>query len=422
MDKARRRIHKLFVERVEPQAIDQLSEEERRPRIRSVLEQLVRTDSDLLTFVQQEKLVTELLDDILGFGPLEPLLRDPTVSDVLINGLDTVYVERAGVLEEIDVHFRDEMHLMDVIRRIVSRIGRRIDQSSPMVDARLPDGSRFNAVIPPLAVDGPMVSIRRFGKNPLTVAALESFKAISPQMLLYLRSAVIARLNILISGGTGSGKTTILNALSSFIPPRERIVTIEDAAELHLQQRHVGRLEARPANVEDKGEVTIRGLVRNALRMRPDRIVIGECRGEEALDMLQAMNTGHEGSMTTLHANSPRDALLRLETMVVLASAELPLPAVRQQIASAIDVVVQVARLPGGVRRVVSIAEVTGTEEERIALEDLFAFEKQGVDTAGKCYGRFVATGAVSRHVRAFQVAGVPLPDDLFQPRVLLEA
>jgi pilus assembly protein CpaF len=422
-DQVKQRIHTLLVEKIDPNTLRNMPEDRQRPELRRILEQIISDDKQPMSMNQRKALIEEIIDDALGFGPLERILRDPTVSDILINGAHCVYVERNGVLQESPgTGFRDDAHLLEIIQRIVSRVGRRVNESSPMVDARLPDGSRFNAIIPPLALDGPLVSIRRFGKRPLRVADLLALKALTPQMCQYLETAVKARLNILVSGGTGSGKTTLLNALSSFIPADERIVTIEDAAELKLQQRHVGRLESRPANIEGLGEVTTRDLVRNALRMRPDRIVIGECRGGEALDMLQAMNTGHEGSLTTLHANTPRDALARLETMIMLAGLELPIRAMRQQIASAINVIIQVERLPGGPRRITNITEVIGMEQDIITLQSLFVFKPMALDTGGKAIGQFVTTGVSTNYEPRFRARGVSLPTDFFRERVLLEA
>jgi pilus assembly protein CpaF len=421
-EEMKQRVHAALVDKIDPEHLKTIPEARQRPELRRVIEELIESENQTFTLRQKKALTEEILDDALGFGPLEKLLRDQSVSDILINGAHSVYVERHGVLEEVNIHFRDDAQLLDIIQRIVSRVGRRVSESSPMVDARLPDGSRFNAIIPPLALNGPMVSIRRFCKRPLRIVDLLALKAFTPEMARYMDSAVSSRLNILVSGGTGSGKTTLLNALSSFIPADQRVVTIEDAAELQLQQRHVGRLEARPANIEGEGQVTIRDLVSNALRMRPDRIVIGECRGPEALDMLQAMNTGHEGSLTTLHANSPRDALSRLETMIMLGGMELPIRAMRQQIASAINLVLQVERLPGGARRVTRVTEVTGMEQDIITLQDLFVFKQLGLDAAGKCYGEFVATGVASHYEPRFRARGVSLPPDLFREAVLLKA
>jgi pilus assembly protein CpaF len=358
---------------------------------------------------------------MLGFGPLEPFLRDPTVGDILINGTWGLYVERNGVLKEVPNPFADEAHVLRIVQRIVARVGRQVNEASPMVDARLPDGSRFNAIVPPLALNGPLVSIRRFGTKPIRLPDLIAKKSIAPEMARFLQAAVEAKLNILVSGGTGSGKTTLLNALSAYIPDGERIVPIEDAAELQLQQRHVGKLEARPPNVEGKGQITIRDLVRNALRMRPDRIVIGECRGAEAMDMLQAMNTGHAGSLTTLHANTPRDAIGRLETMIMMSGLELPLAAMRQQIASALNLIVHVERTAGGARRVTRITEVTGMEKDVVTTQDLFAFVPTGVDPVGRATGRFEAAGVASAYDHRLRAAGIHLPPETFRKRVLLE-
>ena len=358
-----------------------------------ILEALVVGESTPMNLQERERLAQEVLDEVFGLGPLEPLLADPTVSDILVNTHKRVYVERKGMLEMTSIQFRDDIHLMSIIDRIVSAIGRRVDESSPMVDARLADGSRVNAIIPPLAVDGPCLSIRRFGRDPLTADDLLHNNTLTPPMLELLRGCVKARLNILISGGTGAGKTTFLNVLSSYISNRERIVTVEDAAELQLHQDHVVRLETRPANIEGKGAIQQRQLVINSLRMRPDRIIVGEVRGEEALDMLQAMNTGHDGSLTTIHANTPRDALSRLETMVAMASLNIPDSAIRRQIASAIDVVVQVSRLSDGTRKVISVAEITGMEGDVVTMQDIFVFRKRGIRDNGEVIGEFVPTG-----------------------------
>jgi pilus assembly protein CpaF len=422
LEELKQRVHSQLVDKIDPEHLRTFSDERQRVELRRVIDQLIDSEKQPITLRQRKAMAEEILDDALGFGPLEKLLRDQTISDILINGAHCVYVERQGVLEEETIRFRDDAQLLEIIQRIVSRVGRRVNESSPMVDARLPDGSRFNAIVPPLALDGPMVSIRRFSKRPLKIVDLLALKAFTPEMCRYMETAVTSRLNILVSGGTGSGKTTLLNTLSYFIPPDQRVVTIEDAAELQLQQRHVGRLESRPPNLEGEGEVTIRDLVRNALRMRPDRIVIGECRGAEALDMLQAMNTGHEGSLTTLHANTPRDALSRLETMIMLAGLELPIRAMRQQIASAINVILQVERLPGGARRVTRITEVTGMEQDVITLQDLFVFKPLGVDTNGKTFGEFQATGVGTHYDARFRARGATLPGELFRERVLLGA
>jgi pilus assembly protein CpaF len=368
-----------------------------------------------LAAAERERLVNDVQHELFGLGPLEPLLADPTVSDILVNSFDTIYVERRGKIEPTNVTFKDNEHLMRVIERIVSSVGRRIDESSPMVDARLQDGSRVNAIIPPLSIDGPVLSIRRFGSVPLRMNALIENKALTKDIADMLEMCVSARLNVLISGGTGSGKTTLLNALSAYIPENERIVTIEDSAELQLQQPHVVRLETRPPNIEGKGEVTQRDLVRNSLRMRPDRIVIGEVRGGEAIDMLQAMNTGHDGSLTTIHANAPRDALARLETMIQMTGMRLSDRAMRQQIASALDLVLQVARLSDGSRRVTSISEITGMEGETITMQEIFLYERTGVDSQGQVIGRFKPTGIRPRFAERLKSCGLQLPRVFFE-------
>ncbi len=399
--------------------IDTLSPDELRREVHRVADALCQRSSNLLNRGERERLVSEVLDETFGLGPLEPLLKDPTVTDILINGPNTVYVERGGRLERASVAFSDERHLIHTIQRIVSQTGRRVDETSPMVDSRLPDGSRINAVIPPLALDGALVSIRRFGNKPIQAKDLVTNKSIALEMMDFLGACVRARLNILVSGGTGSGKTTLLNALSAFIPASQRVITIEDAAELRLQQPHVGRMETRPANIEGNGEVTTRDLVRNALRMRPDRIIVGECRGAEALDMLQAMNTGHEGSMTTIHANDTRDALGRLEIMVSMAGFELPLWSIRRQIASAVHVVVQVSRLMGGARKVVKISEVIGVEGENVAMHDLFVFKQTGVDDQERAQGYFQSTGIRPHYLERLASLGIRLRADLFDRRIL---
>jgi pilus assembly protein CpaF len=380
-----------------------------RPRLLAIILQLVGEQPVPMSAADRDHVAAEVLDEVFGLGPLEPLLKDSTVSDILVNTFDTVYVERSGVIEKTGVSFRDNAHLMHIIDKIVSAVGRRIDESSPMVDARLLDGSRVNIVIPPLAVDGPLLSIRRFSQTPLTADDLLRHRTLIPQMLEVLRSAVQARLNIVVSGGTGAGKTTLLNVLSGYISTAERIVTIEDSAELQIKQEHVVRLECRPPNLEGKGAVRQRELVINALRMRPDRIILGECRGDEALDMLQAMNTGHDGSITTIHANTPRDAIARLETMCVMGSVALPERAIRAQIASAIDLIVQVSRMSDGTRRITHITEITGTSGEIISLQDIFLFERQGLGANSKVNGRFLATGIVPKFAETLAAAGVPL-------------
>jgi pilus assembly protein CpaF len=375
----------------------------------------VNSEAVPLSFAERERLSREILDEIFGLGPLEPLLKDPTISDILVNRYDRVYIERGGRLELTGLSFKDDAHLMQIIDRIVSKVGRRVDESSPMVDARLADGSRVNAIIPPLAIDGPCLSVRRFGHDPLTARNLVENKSITEPMLELLSNMVKGKLNILISGGTGAGKTTLLNVLSGYIPPTERIVTIEDAAELQLKQEHVVRLETRSPNIEGKGAVRQRQLVINSLRMRPDRIVVGEVRGEEAFDMLQAMNTGHEGSLTTVHANSPRDAMARIENMSLMANLNIPERAVRQQIASAIHAIVQIARLSDGSRKVMSITELTGMDGEMIALRDLFVFDRHGIDEAGKVLGRYKATGVRPHFAERLAAAGCRLRPTLFE-------
>ena len=419
-EELKRLIHGKLVDKLDLSRVSDLEGETLRREIRLVVERLCDTENPLLNRMERERLIDEVLDETFGFGPLEALLKDPTISDILINGPTKVYVERRGKMEKTEVKFRDGDHLMQIIDRIVSKVGRRVDETSPMVDARLPDGSRVNAIIPPLALDGASVSIRRFGANPLKLEDLQNYKAFTPEMAMLMEACIKARLNIIISGGTGCGKTTLLNTLSSFIPGDERIVTIEDAAELQLQQDHIVRLETRPPNIEGKGAITTRDLVKNALRMRPERIIIGECRGGESLDMLQAMNTGHAGSMTTLHANTPRDAQARLETMIMMAGMELPMKAMRQQIASAVDLIIQANRLQGGPRKVTSVVEVMNMEQDMIIMQDIFRFKQLGIDQNGRAYGQFEATGVRPSFVNRLEAAGIKLPSNLFQERVLL--
>src|ERR1700739_1129583 len=419
-EELKRLIHGKLVDKLDLSRVSDLEGETLRREIRLVVERLCDTENPLLNRMERERLIDEVLDETFGFGPLEMLLKDPTISDILINGPYKIYVERRGKMEKSDVKFRDNEHLLQIIDRIVSKVGRRVDETSPMVDARLPDGSRVNAIIPPLALDGPSVSIRRFGANPLRLEDLLNYKAFTPEMAMLMEACIKARLNIVISGGTGCGKTTLLNTLSSFCPHDERIVTIEDAAELQLQQDHVVRLETRPPNIEGKGAVNTRDLARNALRMRPERIIIGECRGGESLDTLQAMNTGHAGSMTTLHANSPRDAQARLETMVMMAGMELPMKAMRQQIASAVDLIIQANRLQGGPRKVTQITEVMNMEQDMIIMQDIFRYKQLGIDQNGRAYGQFEATGVRPSFVSRLEAAGIKLPSNLFQERVLL--
>ncbi|HEY7308640.1 MAG TPA: CpaF family protein [Gemmataceae bacterium] len=419
-EELKRLIHGKLVDKLDLSRVSDLEGDTLRREIRLVVERLCDTENPLLNRMERERLIDEVLDETFGFGPLEVLLKDPTISDILVNGPQKIFVERRGKMEKSDVKFRDNEHLMQIIDRIVSKVGRRVDETSPMVDARLPDGSRVNAIIPPLALDGPSVSIRRFGANPLKLEDLLNYKAFTPEMAMLMEACIKARLNIVISGGTGCGKTTLLNTLSSFIPHEERIVTIEDAAELQLQQDHVVRLETRPPNIEGKGAITTRDLVRNALRMRPERIIIGECRGGETLDMLQAMNTGHAGSMTTLHANSPRDAQARLETMIMMAGMELPIKAMRQQISSAVDLMIQANRLQGGPRKVTTITEVMNMEQDMIIMQDVFRYKQLGIDQNGRAYGQFEATGVRPSFVSRLEAAGIKLPSNLFQERVLL--
>ncbi len=411
----RAKVHRKLLNRLNLEALAQTDRARAEAEIRALLTQLLAEEVTPLSLAEREVLFAEVLDDVFGLGPLEPLLRDPSVSDILVNTHQMVFVERAGRLERVTASFQDDRHLLRVIDRIVSRVGRRVDDSSPMVDARLEDGSRVNAIIPPLAVDGPLLSIRRFPAERLKSEDLVTLKALTAPMLEFLSHCVRARLNCLISGGTGAGKTTLLNVLSSFISDRERIVTIEDAAELQLRQEHVARLETRPPNVEGKGAIRQRELVINALRMRPDRIVVGEVRGAEALDMLQAMNTGHDGSLTTVHANSPRDALSRIETMIAMGAVNLPERAMRQQITSAIQVVVQQTRFSDGTRKVTSISEIVGMEGDTISMQEIFVFDKRGVDTDGKVLGRFRATGVRPKVCERLQAAGIVLPGNMFE-------
>src|ERR1041385_1316164 len=386
-------IHGKLVDKLDLSRVSDLAGDTLRREIRLVVERLCDTENPLLNRMERERLIDEVLDETFGFGPLEVLLKDPTISDILINGPYRIFVERRGKMEKSDVKFRDNDHLLQIIDRIVSKVGRRVDETSPMVDARLPDGSRVNAIIPPLALDGPTMSIRRFGSNPLKLEDLLNYKAFTPEMAMLMEACIKARLNIVISGGTGCGKTTLLNTLSSFIPHDERVITIEDAAELQLQQDHVVRLETRPANIEGKGAVNTRDLVKNALRMRPERIIIGECRGPETLDMLQAMNTGHDGSLTTIHANTPRDGLARIETMIMMTGFEMPIKAMRQQIASAVHLMIQASRLQGGIRRVTHITEVCGMEQDTVVMQDIYRYIQEGIDETGRARGYFEATG-----------------------------
>ncbi len=408
-------IHRALISKLDLERLATAQPARARQAVAAMINDLVSENKMPLNAVEKERIQTDLLDEVFGLGPLEALLRDPKVSDILVNNKSLVYVERGGILEKTDVVFRDDRHVIQIIDRIVSKVGRRIDESSPMVDARLPDGSRVNAIIPPLALDGPALSIRRFGTGPLSTEALVGLKSVSSEMMQILAAAVRARISILISGGTGAGKTTFLNMLSQYIPPTERLITIEDAAELQLAQENVVRLETRPPNVEGEGAIRQRQLLINCLRMRPDRIIVGEVRGEEAFDMLQAMNTGHEGSMTTIHANTPRDALSRLESMIAMGSMNLPEKTVRQQIASAINIVVQIARLSDGTRKVMSIAEISGMEENMISMHDIFTFQRKGIGPKGNVVGRFQPTGIRPKFLERLRVAGIQLPTDLFE-------
>jgi len=410
-------IHRKLIDRLDLSNVSEISPDQLSGIIKAVVENLVASENIPLTRVERERLVVEIQHETLGLGPLEPLLQDPDVSDILVNGPDRVYIEKHGLIHKTKVFFKDTDHLMMIIERIVSKVGRRIDESSPLVDARLQDGSRINVIIPPLAIDGPALSIRRFGVNPLRMEDLLSYRTLTEEMAKIFDAMVRARLNILVSGGTGVGKTTLLNILTASVPDSDRIVTIEDSAELILQQEHVVRLETRPPNIEGRGTVTQRDLVRNALRMRPDRIIVGEVRGGEALDMLQAMNTGHDGSISTIHANSPRDALARLETMVLMAGFEIPAKAIREQMSSSLNVIIQVARLSDGTRRVVKVAEITGMEGDVIAMQDIFLFERQGVDQEGKVLGMFRATGVRPKFADMMSAAGIHLTTDMFANR-----
>ncbi len=409
------RIHHRLLERLDLGQLESLEEDVVAREIRQALDVLLHEETEPLNMAERNRIIQELEFEILGLGPLEPLLKDPTISDILVNRWDQVYIERAGRLERINIRFHDNAHLLKIINKIVSNVGRRIDESTPMVDARLPDGSRVNAIIPPLALDGPMLSIRRFSVQRPTLEDLIEKGSLTPEIGEILQAIATAKLNIIISGGTGSGKTTLLNILSGFIPNYERIITIEDSAELQLQQEHVCRLETRPPNIEGRGEITQRELVRNSLRMRPDRIIVGEVRGPEVIDMFQAMNTGHEGSMTTIHANTSRDALLRLETMIQLSGVKMTEKAMRQMISSSLDVIIQLARLSDGSRRMISMSEITGMESGVITLQDIFVFERHEIDEQERIVGRFMATGVRPRFADRCRVFGVPLRDGIFE-------
>jgi len=413
--KLKSRIHRRLLERLDFSNIDLIPTDVLRKEVAKVVENLIMEDGIPLSQLEKESLIVDIQHETFGLGPLEPLLADPDISDILVNRYNQVYVEKLGKLSKVDLIFRDDNHLLQIIDRIVSKVGRRVDESSPYVDARLPDGSRVNAIIPPLALDGPVLSIRRFGVEPLKISDVLAFGTLTPNMAKILEGCVKTRLNVLISGGTGTGKTTLLNILSEFIPHDERLITVEDSAELQLKQDHVVRLETRPPNIEGKGEVTQRDLVRNSLRMRPDRIIVGEVRGGEALDMLQAMNTGHDGSLSTIHANSGRDALARLETMVLMAGFDLPERAIREQVAAAINVVIQLSRLSDGTRKVVSVSEITGMEGPTIVMQDIFVFKKKGVKPDGGVLGDFVATGVRPWFMDKFRVSGFQVPEHIFE-------
>ena len=408
-------IHRTLISKLDLEKLSRVNSSQARQAVSGIVKEIIADQRVPLNFDEQEKIQADLLDEVFGLGPLEPLLRDPKISDIMVNDKDHVFIEKGGLLQRVSTTFRDDRHLLQIIDRIVSRVGRRVDESSPMVDARLPDGSRVNAIIPPLALDGPALSIRRFGTGPLAANSLVELKSISAEMMEMLSQAVKARISIVISGGTGSGKTTLLNILSQYIPNNERLVTIEDAAELRLAQENIVRLETRPPNIEGNGAIKQRQLLINCLRMRPDRIIMGEIRGEEAFDMLQAMNTGHEGSMTTVHANTPRDAIARLESMVAMGNMNLPEKSVRQQICSAITIVVQATRMSDGSRKVTSIAEITGMEENVISMQEIFTFNKKGIGPDGKVIGAFQPTRIRPKFLERLRVAGIILPPSLFE-------
>ena len=408
-------IHRTLISKLDLEKLSRVNSGQARQAVQSIIREIMAEQRVPLNYEEQEKIQADLLDDVFGLGPLEPLLRDPKISDILVNDKDHVFIEKGGLLQRVNTSFRDDRHLLQIIDRIVSRVGRRVDESSPMVDARLPDGSRVNAIIPPLALDGPSISIRRFGTGPIAANQLVQMKSISAEMMEVLVAAVKARISILVSGGTGAGKTTFLNILSQYIPNNERLVTIEDAAELRLAQENIVRLETRPPNIEGQGAIRQRQLLINSLRMRPDRIIIGEVRGEEAFDMLQAMNTGHEGSITTIHANTPRDAVSRLESMVAMTSMNLPEKSVRQQITSAITIVVQASRMSDGTRKITSISEITGMEENVVSMQEIFAFTKKGIGPDGRVLGVFQPSRIRPKFLERLRVAGVILPQSLFE-------
>ena len=415
LEKYKAEIHKTLISKLDLEKLSRVNSSQARQAVAGIVKEIIADQRVPLNYDEQEKIQSDLLDEVFGLGPLEPLLRDPSISDILVNDKDHVFIERGGLLQRVDTTFRDDRHLLQIIDRIVSRVGRRVDESSPMVDARLPDGSRVNAIIPPLALDGPSLSIRRFGTGPLAANQLVKLQSISAEMMEVLSSAVKARISIIISGGTGSGKTTLLNILSQYIPKNERLVTIEDAAELRLAQENIVRLETRPPNIEGTGAIKQRQLLINCLRMRPDRIIMGETRGEEAFDMLQAMNTGHEGSMTTIHANTPRDALSRLESMVAMTNMNLPEKSVRQQIASALTIIVQASRMSDGTRKITNISEITGMEENVISMQEIFTFEKRGIGPDGRVIGCFKPSRIRPRFLERLRVSGMILPPTLFE-------
>ena len=420
LEKYKAEIHRTLISKLDLEKLSRVNSNQARQAVSGIVKEIIADQRVPLNFDEQEKIQADLLDEVFGLGPLEPLLRDPKISDILVNDKDHVFVEKGGILQKTNTTFRDDRHLLQIIDRIVSRVGRRVDESSPMVDARLPDGSRVNAIIPPLALDGPSLSIRRFGTGPIAANQLVQLKSISAEMMEVLASAVKAKISIVISGGTGSGKTTLLNILSQYIPNNERLVTIEDAAELRLAQENIVRLETRPPNIEGQGAIRQRQLLINCLRMRPDRIIMGEIRGDEAFDMLQAMNTGHEGSMTTIHANTPRDAISRLESMVAMGNMNMPEKSVRQQIASAVTIVVQASRMTDGSRKVTSIAEITGMEENVISMQEIFSFAKKGIGPDGRVIGAFQPSHIRPRFLERLKVSGILLPPSLFERETLV--
>jgi pilus assembly protein CpaF len=420
LEKYKAEIHRTLISKLDLEKLSRVNSSQARQAVSGIVKEIIADQRVPLNYDEQEKIQADLLDEVFGLGPLEPLLRDPKISDILVNGKDHVFVEKGGLLQKVNTSFRDDRHLLQIIDRIVSRVGRRVDESSPMVDARLPDGSRVNAIIPPLALDGPSLSIRRFGTGPLAANQLVQLKSISPEMMEVLSAAVKARISIVIAGGTGAGKTTFLNILSQYIPNNERQVTIEDAAELRLAQENIVRLETRPPNIEGQGAIRQRQLLINCLRMRPDRIIMGEIRGEEAFDMLQAMNTGHEGSMTTVHANTPRDAISRLESMVAMGNMNLPEKSVRQQISSAITIVVQATRMSDGTRKVTSVAEITGMEENVISMQEIFSFQKKGIGPDGRVIGVFQPSRIRPKFLERLRVSGIVLPPTIFERETLV--